>query len=297
MRILLTGANGQLGHELCRLALTLSHTLITCSRNQLDITNPQLITSVFAQWQPDLVVNAAAFTAVDNAEQDRDCAFAVNRDGAALLAQQCAKMNIPLLHLSTDYVFSGHKTSPYQEEDATAPLNIYGQSKWEGEVAIRQYLDQHLILRVSGLFGVHGHNFVKTILRLAANKEELRIVHDQIICPTAAAHIAQVILQICAQLMAKNGNPPNASLWGTYHYCSQEPTTWFDFATTILSHAQNYSLPIMVKQVLPILTQEYKTPAQRPLYSVLDCHKIKSHFGITQPSWQIGLTEVMQALA
>lgn len=288
MKLLITGGNGQLGWEFTQLPLT-DFEITALSHTEFDINNASQIKKQLAIHQPNIVINTAAYTAVDKAEQEIDLAFKINRDGAHLLAQACAAQHLPLIHLSTDYVFDGKQHRPYKETDPTTPLNIYGASKLAGEIDVRKYCDQHIILRVSGVFGMHGNNFVKTILRTAQEKEALRIVADQTICPTPATAIAETIITICKKIITEN------NLWGTYHYCSDEPTNWHQFAEAIIALTEKYK-SLTVKKLIPIPSAEYKSPARRPAYSVLDCNKLQKNFGITPCSWQLGLTEVIDKI-
>ena len=286
--LLITGGSGQVAWDLKQFAADKTIKLVACSRDELDITNPDSINQAFAQFKPDIIINTAAYTAVDKAEQETAPAFLVNRDGAANLARACSERVIPLVHLSTDYVFDGKKEKPYQENDKSVPLGVYGQSKWEGEEAVRENCPQHIILRVSGVFGRHGNNFVKTILRLAGERETLRVVADQTTCPTPAADIAETIIIIAKQLVHSHDG-----LWGTYHYCSNEPTTWHHFAETIIEMAKPFHT-LQVKDIQPISTAEYPTAAQRPPYCVLNTQKIHTQFGIQPRSWRLGLLEVIK---
>lgn len=282
MKILLFGAQGQVGSEVMQLATHYNYSISGWSHQQLDITDDTQINAVLNDSQAEVVINAAAYTAVDKAEQEPQLAFKVNRDGPILLAKACHKAKIPLLHLSTDYVFNGDNHRPYLETDPVAPLNVYGQSKWEGEVGIRDYCSAHIILRTSSVFGAQGQNFVKTILRLAKEKEELQIVNDQINCPTPAAEIAVTLLEICRQLQPKNYP------WGTFHYCSDEATSWFDFATTLVELAAPL-VSLKLKKIIPVSSKDYKTLATRPLYSVLNCTKLITCFDLKLPSWRQAL--------
>ena len=286
MRILLTGANGQVGWELVQRAA--GRELITFDRDGLDITDAQAVGHAFAASRPQLLINAAAYTAVDRAEQEPEQAFAVNRDGAAQLAAACAELGIPLLHISTDYVFDGTKHEPYQENDPPAPLGVYGGSKWAGEEAVRKALPTHLIIRVSWVFGRHGHNFVKTIRRLARERNELKVVADQRGCPTYAGDIADVLLLLADRIAAGQN-----MAWGTYHYCGAPPTTWYHFAKTIVELAGNRE-PLTVQAVSAITTAEYPAAAPRPMNSVLDCQLIKNTFGIAPRPWQAGLEAMLE---
>jgi len=282
-KILITGSQGQLAYELVQLAN--QHQVIALTHQQLDIINQTAVQQAFDIYQPNIVINTAAYTQVDLAEQNSEQAYAVNCTGAKNLAIACAETHIPLLHLSTDYVFNGTKNSPYQETDPVSPINTYGLTKWQGEEAIRTHCSQHIILRVSSVFGRHGQNFVKTILRLAQEKETLRIVADQIMCPTPAYAIAETLL--------KTINKPQ---WGTYHYCGSEPATWYDFANLIVQFAKEHT-QLRVKQIEPITAADFPTAAKRPAYSVLDCSQFEKNFNIKRPHWQTGLKNVITALS
>lgn len=286
MKLLVTGANGQVGWELAQAGSQ----VIALTQSQLNIAHADDIAKKIVEFSPDILINAAAYTAVDKAEQEREHALSINSDGPRFLAQACAQHNIPLIHLSTDYIFSGEQKKPYREEDKAAPLNFYGESKWLGEQAVRECWDKHIILRLSGVFSSHGHNFVKTILRLAKEKEELRVVADQTTCPTSAGSIAKTILLICQKIIGQS-----AASWGTYNYCSSEPTSWYQFAETIVQMAHPHH-SLMVKSIVAIPSSEYPTPAKRPHYSVLNCDKLKKEFGIEQGSWREDLGEVIKNL-
>lgn len=289
MRIIVTGARGQVGWELTHRAVALGHDVLAWDLAELDITDVVAVDRALDASGADVAINAAAYTAVDKAEQEPEFAFAVNRDGPAHLAAACAQSNIPLLHISTDYVFDGRKAGPYTEDDPVTPLGVYGQSKQEGDEAVRRLLSRHLILRVSWVFGVHGHNFVKTILRLAREREELRVVADQHGCPTYAGDIADVLLELAGRLDELDAR----GAWGTYHYCGEPATTWHGFASAIVEQARTRE-PLEVRVVTPISTIDYPTPAARPANSVLDSARLTKHFGIWPRSWREGL-EVMLA--
>jgi dTDP-4-dehydrorhamnose reductase len=289
MKLLVTGSNGQLGWELSRLSSG-EVNVMAASRAQIDITRRDQITDAITQFEPDFVINAAAYTAVDKAEKESEAAYHVNEIAPALLAQSCSQNKIPLIHLSTDYVFDGLQQHAYREKDTPEPLGVYGASKLAGEKLVQQYGEEYIILRVSGVFSAHGHNFVKTILRLAQEKETLRIVADQMICPTSAKNIAEVIVRIC-----ENIKQNSVSQWGTYHYCNVHPTSWYDFAKEIIALGSKHK-EFTVKTLVPITTAEYPTPAKRPLYSVLNCSKIQSVFNIPQALWGSYLEEVVHEL-
>lgn len=291
MNVLITGAHGQVGKELTSIANKKGFNVVAASRADLDISNAQNVEQYMAQCQPDIVINAAAHTAVDKAENEHDLAFTINRDGAANLAITCSKLDIPLFHISTDYVFDGTKTEPYTENDKVSPLGVYGESKWQGEEAIRQNLNHFIILRVAWVFGAQGNNFVKTMLRLGESRDELNVVADQFGGPSPAIDIAQTLITLVEQFQQ------NKTLaWGTYHYCGNEKTTWYDFAREIFKQA--FELGILNKQVTvnPITTAEYPTAAKRPENSMLDCSKIKTTFGIDMPEWKTGLKQVLTTL-
>ena len=277
MKILVTGVNGQVGHELVRKSSSTDLTVHGFDRSKLDITDKRNISSVVEQIKPDLLVNCAAYTAVDRAEEDHEKAFAANQYGPALLAEECRKNDIPLIHLSTDYVFNGEARQPYKETDPVSPLGIYGKSKEAGEQEVRSILDRHIILRTSWVYGNHGNNFVKTMLRLGQEREELRVVNDQWGCPTFAGDIADALFVIARKVLS--GTFDN---WGTYHCCGSTTLTWYDFTNHIFEIAKN-SRTLSIKNIIPIPTEQFPTPARRPAYSVLDCRKLYSTFGIILP--------------
>jgi dTDP-4-dehydrorhamnose reductase len=288
MKIVVFGAGGQIGREVCRAAWLPGHTILPLDRKAVDITKSAAVGAMLTRETPDLVINLAAYTAVDRAESEPDLAWAVNCAGAAHIAAACGENATPLIHLSTDYVFDGRKTEPYREDDAVGPLGVYGHSKEAGERAVRAALAQHVILRTAWVFGAHGANFVKTMLRLAAERSMLRIVADQRGCPTAAADIA-------AALMVISGHIEKGEVkWGTYHFAGDCAVSWHRFAETIFDLAA----PQLVTRpkVEPITTDQYPTPAQRPMNSVLDCRKIHDVFGISPPSWRKGLAGVIREM-
>lgn len=253
-----------------------------------DITVCDAVEGAVVSARADLVINLAAYTAVDKAETDEAVAFAVNRDGARHIARACSKRNIPLIHLSTDYVFDGCKPDPYREDDEVNPLSVYGRSKEAGEQAVRSSLDQHIILRTSSVFGVHGSNFVKTILRLAADRPVLRVVADQCSRPTAAGAIAAALVALADAILRGDLS------FGTYHFAGVGAVTWHAFAEAIIaaSAARLGSRP----RIDAITTAEYPLPAKRPANSVLDCRKIEERFGIVPPPWREGLMAALDEL-
>lgn len=296
MKLLISGANGQVGQELVRRARAARHEVEAWGSSDLDISDGAAVerridaSSGSGSGNIDALINAAAYTAVDQAEKDRRQAYAVNRDGVAFLAAACARNNIPLLHISTDYVFSGEQAAPYKEDDPAAPLGVYGDSKWQGEQALRERWPRHIIVRTSWIFSAQGQNFVKTILRLARERETLRIVADQYGCPTYAGAIADTLLALAAQLAFSRD-----SAWGTYHYCGSPACSWHEFATRIIALAARYE-PLAVRAVAAIETSAYPTPAARPANSVLDCGRIKQAFAIEPEPWRRGLEQVLPQL-
>jgi len=288
MRILITGCNGQLGWELCRRGGERGFDIIALDIPEFDITDASQVKFEVSQSDAYLIINAAAYTAVDKTESESELAFAVNRDGPANLASYCAEIGIPLIHISTDYVFDGNKKGPYLETDPVSPIGVYGRSKAAGETEVRKHLKEHIIIRTAWLYGIHGHNFVKTMLSLGREKEVLRVVNDQYGCPTNAADLAEAILKIAAQI-SEGSN----IAWDTYHYCGAGVTTWHGFAKKIFDLArERHSL--MVKKVVPITTDQYPTPAKRPANSVLDCSLIKKHFGISPKPWAESLARMIE---
>ena len=290
MRMLITGANGQLGRELVRQGHRFNLALHAFKRQELDITQPNQVNTIVAKASPSLVINAAAYTNVDKAETEADLALEVNKIAPGYLARCCADRNIALIHISSDYVFDGIKGKPYYETDPIAPVGIYGQSKAEGEVAIRSVLKNHIILRTSWLYSVYGHNFVKTILNLGTEKKVIPVVADQFGSPTSAADLAEAVLTIAAKI----GSTADLD-WGTYHYCGDGVTSWHGLAKEILQLASPY-VPLQTKHVEAITTAEYPTPVKRPPYSALDCSRIKKVFGIDPKPWQQSLKRTIDRI-
>jgi dTDP-4-dehydrorhamnose reductase len=281
MRVLIFGRTGQVARELERAQWPKKLVLRFLDRAACDLTDPAAARRAIVHAQPQIVINAAAYTAVDRAEGEPHSAGLVNRDAPAAMAEACAKVNAILVHLSTDYVFDGSKPGAYIEEDPVAPISVYGRTKAEGETAIRSALERHVILRTSWVFAAHGSNFVRTMLRLASERPELRIVSDQRGAPTAARDIANAIVVIANAIAAGNA----AS--GTFHFTSSRPTTWYDFARTI------FDLSGREISLVPITTAEYTTAAQRPMNSVLYCGWIARDYAIPQPSWRKALADVL----
>src|SRR3990167_1428435 len=266
---LITGGNGQIACALAQHKLPTSK-LILLPRETLDITNYAAVSDAINTYAPRWIINTAAYTAVDRAEDEPELANLINHQGAANIAEIARTGNIPLLHLSTDYVFDGDQRNPYSEDDPVNPRNQYGKSKWLGEIAVRKYCPQHIILRISGVFSEHGNNFFKTMLKLKTNNQPISVVADQITCPTYANDIANVIFNIIQQCSEKKSVP-----WGTYHYCNTPIVSWHQFAMAILQC-----------EISPITTAETNRKASRPVNACLDCSKILTNFGIQQADWR-----------
>jgi len=286
LRILLTGARGQLGAALAGL-LPAHGDVVAMDRSTLDLADADAIVRVMREVAPDLVVNAGAYTAVDLAERERDAAFAVNARAPGILAEEARRRGAVLIHYSTDYVFDGTGTRPYREDDPTAPLGVYGASKLAGEQAIQGSGARHLILRTAWVYAAHGKNFLLTMLRLAKERDELRVVADQVGTPTSAALIADTTAGLLSQPLRDSG------LW---HLTAHGQTSWHGFATAIMEEATARGLLDRAPRVVPIATAEYPTPARRPAYSCLDTTAIAADFGLPPPTWQIGLSSVLDSI-
>ena len=290
MKILIYGAGGQLGYELMRQGRTLSPDIRGVDYPQTDIADPAKVLNDFSNYHPMLVINAAAYTNVDAAESEPELTMAINKDGPANLARLCNANKIPLIHVSTDYVFDGTKGSLYRETDPISPIGVYGRSKAEGETAVRTILAEHIILRTAWLYGSQGQNFVKTMLKLARERDEIRVVSDQYGCPTCAADLAEAILTISGKLLHRP-----VVQWGTYHYCGKGTISWHEFAQTIVDMSRRYG-KVKTTRVEPIKTTDYPTQAKRPAYSALDCGLIAKNFGISPKPWHNSLKITVQQL-
>lgn len=287
MKILVPGAGGQIGRELCRLQWPTGYTVAALDHARLDIAECDQVFEAVARERPDIVVNAAAYTAVDRAESERDEAWAANSAGPANLAAACRDAAIPLIHISTDYVFDGSKAGPYCENDAVRPLGVYGATKEAGERAVREALARHVIVRTAWVYAAHGHNFVRTMLRLASERPVLRVVADQVGSPTSTADFAAAIAAIVEQI-GGGGSAP----WGTYHFAGAGAVSWHGFAEAIFDLAAPWrGAPPLVEAVA---TADYPTPARRPKNSVLDCSKIIAAFGIAPRPWREALADVIR---
>ena len=294
-RILLLGANGQLGTELRRslvplgeiVAATLSGRIDDAECEAADFADPQSLQPLVERVAPDIVVNAAAHTAVDRAEQERDLAFAINAEAPDVLARACAARGARLVHYSTDYVFDGGGTRPYREDDPTSPLGVYGHSKRAGELAVFGGGARHLLFRTAWVYAAHSHNFLRTMLRVGAERDELRVVADQVGTPTPAALIADVTAH------ALQGDPERSGVW---HLTPTGQTSWHGFAEAIFEGAVARGLLARRPKVEAITTADFPTPATRPAYSVLDCTALQRDFGIQLPDWREGLAQTLDQL-
>jgi dTDP-4-dehydrorhamnose reductase len=287
--ILILGAGGQVGTELQR-SFADAGEVIACDRKAADLSRPEELRTIIAQLLPAVILNAAAYTAVDRAESEPDLAMTINGRAPRVLAEEAAKLDTLLVHYTTDYVFDGSKKSPWVESDAPNPLNVYGQTKLAGEDAIREVGGKYLIFRTSWVYGPHGHNFLRTMLRLGRERDQLKIVDDQFGAPTSAIAIADATRAIVDKAVTTE------SAFGTYHLTCGGETTWRRFAQEIFSQHHQRSGE-KVPQVIPISSSEYPTPATRPANSVLSNKKLRSTFGVSLPNWQSALTAVMTALA
>ncbi|HOU65670.1 MAG TPA: dTDP-4-dehydrorhamnose reductase [Thermomonas sp.] len=293
MRILLLGGNGQLGRELRRSLAPLGE-LVVATRDGVDadaaanFDDPTALAAMVRGSGADVVVNAAAYTAVDKAEADADAAFRVNSEAPGAIARACARIDALLVHYSSDYVFDGSASRPYREDDATAPLGVYGISKLAGEDAIRASGARHAILRTAWVYASHGRNFLLTMLRLANERDELRVVADQIGAPTPAAWIADATADLIRRGVAESG---------TWHLVTSGQVSWHGFASAIMEDAHALGLLERMPTVVPITTAEFPTPARRPAYSVLDTTRLHDDFGIVPPAWRGELRATLREIA
>jgi len=296
--ILLIGTNGQVGRELNRMLPSLGD-VTALDRQRLDLSKPEEIRNVIRAVRPTLIVNAAAYTAVDKAESDEAAARAVNAEAPAIMAEEAKKIDASIVHYSTDYVFDGSKTTPYDENDPTNPQNMYGKTKLEGEHAIQQSGVPYLIFRTAWVYATQGRNFLLTILRLATQREELKIVRDQVGAPTWSAEIALATMRVLTNIYGGEKDRPSVSeVSGIYQMTAAGETSWYEFTKAILEEATKVNveapwfkaatnnLPLIVRRVVPIATNEYPTPARRPAYSVLSNERLARTFGVTLPDWQ-----------
>ena len=292
MKLLLLGGNGQVGRELRRSLAPLGELVVAthdggAADAVADFDAPESLAALIERVAPDVVVNAAAYTAVDKAETDAAAALRINADAVAAIARACANSGALLVHYSTDYVFDGSATQPYREDHATAPLGVYGESKLAGEQAIRASGARHAILRTAWVYASHGKNFLLTMLRLAGEREELRVVVDQVGAPTPAAWIADATAAVIQQGVETSG---------TWHLTASGETSWHGFAEAIIDEAQLRGLIDRKPRVVGIPTSDYPTPARRPAYSVLDTSRLRRDFGIVPPDWREGLRRTLDEM-
>lgn len=288
MNLLVLGAAGQIGRELCRLSWPAPYQIVGVDRAEVDISREEAVADAVRRERPDIIINAAASTAVDRAESEPEAAFAVNAAAPGYLAAACKLARIPLIHISTDYVFDGTKQTPYREDDPVNPLGVYGRSKEAGDRAVRAVLAEHVILRTAWVYSAHGHNFVRTMLRLGSERPVLRVVADQIGSPTSAADVARAIAAIVQRLTAGDRH------FGTYHFAGAGAVSWHGFAEAIFELAAPWrGAPPRVEA---ITTAEYPTPARRPSNSVLDCAHIGEVFAIHPRPWRKALADVIGEL-
>ncbi len=292
MKVLVAGGAGQLGLSFGKLAPHDGLELVLMDSATLNIVDPHAVDRALESVRPDVVINAAAYTAVDKAEADIERAEQVNCIGPFNLAVSCHRRSIPLLQVSTDYVFDGSGSRPYLPGDSTHPLGVYGQTKWRGEQAVRENCQRHLIVRTAWVFSEFANNFLKTMLRVGAERESLNVVSDQHGGPTYAPHLAAALLRMAEQVMR-----PGFSWWGTYHFSGEPETTWHGFADEIFREAVASGVLPRAPRVNAIPTSAYPTPAKRPLYSVLDCTATVEVFGPLERNWQRGVTDALHALA
>lgn len=287
MRILLLGQHGQVSREL-QLLLGSRHELIVLGREQLDLADTERLREAVRHLRPELIINAAAHTAVDAAESEPEAAFAINAVAPGVLAEEAAALDVPLIHYSTDYVFDGSKATAYGEDVAPNPLGVYGRSKLAGEQAISAVAGKHLILRTSWVYSLHGRNFLLTMQRLLQEREQLKVVADQIGAPTWAGNIAAATVQLIERWQHQQ-----TAAWGIYHFTAHGETSWFGFTEAIA--AQLLAQGKSVAALTPIATTEYPTPARRPLNSRLDCTRLERDWGVRLPDWHDGLLQCLNS--
>jgi dTDP-4-dehydrorhamnose reductase len=297
MKILVLGANGQVGSELCAQLNDVTcfeegrFRIMSASRSDVDVTDLHALRGFLDYREPRWIINATAYTAVDRAETEVSQAYNVNENAVRVLAEYCVANNANLIHISTDYVFDGTGERPFCEESKVAPLGVYGASKFAGEEVIRSTLERHIILRTAWVFGASGGNFVKTMLRLAETRSELGVVGDQYGAPTSARGIAKAIATLLSQMSQAESTDKR---WGTYHYSGKPFVSWAEFAREIFLRANQLAMLSSTPTVSAIATEQYPTPAKRPHNSRLDCSKIKEAFGIESDNWHQSLEEMLK---
>jgi dTDP-4-dehydrorhamnose reductase len=283
MKVLVTGAGGMTGAEIVRQASALGWSVSPFSKDQVDITDGSEVDGAVARVKPDIVFNAAAYTAVDAAETETELAMAVNAAGAGNLARAAHIHGAAIVHISTDYVFDGESSEPYQPGDRVAPINVYGESKLAGEIAVAEACERHVIIRTSWVYSHEGKNFVRTMLRAAEEGRELRVVDDQHGCPTSSADLAGALIRVADQIARSTVN-------GTYHFCNAGQTTWFEFAKAIFESHPN------PPKITPVSSSEFPTAAKRPRWSVLDTTSFERTFGLTPRHWRDALSDTLKRI-
>ena len=293
MKILVTGKNGQVGHELMRSLAPLGQ-VVGVDVKECDLAQSGAIDALLERVRPDIIVNPAAYTEVDKAESEPTIAHAVNAQAPKLLARYASRHNIPIIHFSTDYVFDGKKDLAYVEEDEANPKSVYGKTKWLGEEAVRKMAAKHIIIRTSWVFGSHGVNFLKTMLKLAQERDRLSVVSDQFGAPTSARLLADAVAQIVTEL----GEPGSYRKYGTYHVAARGETSWHGYAKVVVEKAIKHGMVIKInpKEIKPISSREYPMPAPRPSNSRLDTTKVSTVFSVSLHKWQDEVEKVIQEL-
>jgi len=286
MKVLITGAAGQLGRETLLALQAAGEEVIGIDRPELDFSQPDQVADGIRAHRADWVINCAAYTHVDKAEQEQDLVLRVNRDSAKAVAQGVSSYGGRLVHVSTDFIFGGEQSHPYAEHDPANPLGVYGQSKWEGEQAVQAVMADAVIVRTAWVYGIHGHNFVKTMLRLAAERDELRVVDDQVGTPAWTADITRALLSLI-----------DADARGVFNFTNEGVASWYDFAGEIIANARDLGFPLEVKKITPIPTVDFPLPAARPPYSVLSKVKIRQALDYPIPHWRQSLRAMMQDLS
>ena len=288
MRLLITGADSQLGRCLQDLLSGSENIILAANHSELDISSVDSITNIFTMFAPSIVINTAAYTAVDRAETEADQAYTVNKEGAYNLARACETTDTTLIHISTDYVFDGTASNPYKSDDQTNPQSIYGKSKLAGELEVSAILPTHVIIRTAWVFSEYNNNFVNTILSLADKQESIEVVIDQYGCPTYAGDLAKALLRICKLISTGH------HAWGTYHYCGDHQVNWHGFATAVVEEAQSQKLLLHPVTVCPITSSDYQVPTPRPAYSVLDMQSAIDTWGIKPSAWHTALEHIIK---
>ena len=294
MKILVTGKNGQVGHELMRSLAHLGQ-VVGVGVKECDLAQSAAIDALLERIKPDIIINPAAYTEVDKAESQPTIAHAVNAQAPKLLARYAARHNIPIIHFSTDYVFDGKKEGPYVEDDEANPRSVYGKTKWLGEEAVRKMAAKHIIIRTSWVFGSHGVNFLKTMLKLASERDKLSVVSDQFGAPTSARLLADAVAQIVTEL----GEPGSYRKYGTYNVAARGETSWHGYAQVVVEKAIKHGMAVKInpKEIKPISSKEYPMPAPRPANSRLDTTKVSTVFSVSLHKWQDEVEKVIQEIA